>query len=462
MAVFFCANRKCRTCGLFTGYPCCPIIPSGRIMATVQTLANKHNSLTVNDLRPTKTIFMTSFAIAIVLLLFSPNFNVSKLDRVTPLGSDFLQEWTGGYIWSSGMRSELYNPRHFKQIQHDAAIVGFNWPESQYYPMVYPPFYYMVLSPLSQLPYWLAVMVWVLVLATATATTIWLWTSYYPPAKQHWGKCLFATIAFFPLLVSLNTAHKSVFLLLIICSTYLLLYRKKPLHAGLVFGLIAFKPHVGILIGVVMLLKQQWQFVVGSLATVLILVGLSFVAGADLCHDFFRQCLTMGDFSSNGGYLFAESHNLTGALSVTFGAGTVWTTVLSLTLAALVLLAIAISTWGDLDTSSPRFAIQFSILVLATILLSPHFYIYDLAIVLLPLALIAFQLAQAAKISKDQRVLIWLCVSLFSIVGMATGVAEKFGIQPTLLILLAMILYLVRIGMNQSDRTSQALAANLK
>lgn len=428
-------------------------------MSTAPALVTSRKSLQVNDLRRTQTIVLVSIAIVSTILLCSPNYQFSSLDRLTPLGSDFLQEWTGGYIWSSPQRAELYNAEHFKRIQHDFAIVGFHWPESNYYPMVYPPFYYMVLSPLTMVPYWIAALIWAALLAVATAATVWMWTSYYPDANEHWGKCLLATVAFFPFLMSINTSHKSIFVLMILVATYLLLFRKKPMHAGFVFGLIAFKPHLGILIGIVMLLKRQWLFVVGCGSTVLVLIGLSFVAGGDLCQDYFWQCLGMGDYSSNGGYLLAESHNVLGAISLTLGTGTLSSNLISLVLAALLLLAIATAFRGKLDTTSEKFGIQFSLLVLGTILLSPHFYIYDLTIVLLPLALIAFQVRSSKYISGYRRTLVWLSVALFVIAGIATKVAENFGFQPTLVIMLLMVCVLTQACLQGQAKQSVSQVA---
>ena len=300
-------------------------------MSSVPVLSQSRKSFQVKDLRRTQTIFLTSIAITLIVLLFSPNYQFSQSDRLTPLGSDFLQEWTGGYIWSSAHRSELYQAEHFKRIQHDSSIVGFSWPESQYYPMVYPPFYYMVLSPLSKLPYWVAVVVWAIVLAISSATTLWIWTAYYPPAREHWGKCLLVMVAFFPFVMSLNTAHKSIFLLLILVATYLLLYSKKAVSGwtrvwpDCIQATLgnpdrardAVKKAVGVC---------RWQFVdrfdLGwACHWLLALIFVMTISGS---------VLGMGNYSSTGGYLLAESHNLIGAISLTFGTGTIASKLISL------------------------------------------------------------------------------------------------------------------------------------
>lgn len=430
------------------------------LMSSVQSIPIESQTGTLPRL---KTISVACLALAILFLAFSPNYQTSTVDRTTPLGSDFLQEWTGGYIWSSSHRSQLYQSAHFTAVQHDPSIVGFSWPENQYYPMVYPPFYYMAFSPLAFLPYWVAVVIWLSLLAALTGATIWLWTSYYPPARNHWGKCLLAVLAFFPLLMSINTGHKSIILLLILSSTYLLLFHRKPLTSGMVFGLIAFKPHLGILIGVTMLLKRQWRFVAGSLLTVSILVGLSFFAGMDLCRDYFLQCLSLGSYESNLGYQLTESHNLAGALSLTFGTETTATRCAEAVLFGSIIVGLAYSMRGKLEATSSQFAVQFSILVLATVLLSPHFYIYDLVVLLLPMSLIAFNFHAASRMGTKTNKLLRhtkvLCAVFFALAGVSSSVAEQFHFQLTLPILLAILFCLAfQIDMNSIAQEKRKLA----
>ncbi len=385
-----------------------------------------------------RTILFTVFGFVLLFLFCSPNFQSGSEFRATPLGSDFLQEWTGGYIWLNH-RADLYDAERFVAVQHDPAIVGFGWPHEQYYPMVYPPFYYMLLSPLAKLPYAWALTIWMLAIGGAIAATLCLWARFYPAAQSHWGKCLLATLAFFPLLMCFNTAHKSTFLLLILTGTYLLLYHRKPFASGALFGLIAFKPHLGLVIGIAMLLKRQWNFVAGCAVTVATLLFLSLLAGWDLCQAYFWQCLSMSDYSSTSGYLLTESHNLIGAAGLLFGTDSTFGAIVFWVMAAGLMAIVGFGMKGSIQTDSKRFALQFSMLVIATVLLSPHFYVYDLTILLLPIGLVVFELGkwQGRRTLNWQRQ--WLlasCLGLFVFTGLSKRVAEVIGVQPTVLLLI--------------------------
>ncbi len=402
------------------------------------------------------TLALVAILLPTLFLLFSPNFQADVAVRLSPLGSDFLQEWSGGHIWRSKMRSQLYVAEHFQQVQHDASLLGFTWPETQFYPMVYPPFYYMLLSPLSSLPYQIATIIWMAAISIAILASVFLWTEFYPPAKRHWGKCLLATIVFFPVLLSINTAHKSAFLLLILASSYLLLFHKRPGYAGLVFGLIAFKPHLGLVIGFTMLFKRQWRFVAGCMTTVVFLIALSLLAGTELCADYFWQCISAGNYATNSGYRLAEAHHMLGALSLTLGTQSTLTTVACFSLTAILLTLVAQSMAGTIETSSPRFALQFSILVFATVLASPHFYPYDLTILLLPMALVFSQAAQVRGTRHVSRRLIVCCLVLYGLAGLSTNIAATINIQPTLVLIAAIVYLLNRLILDSHGDTEYA------
>ena len=332
--------------------------------------------------------------------------------------------------------------------------------------MAYPPFYYMLLSPLAMIPYAAASIVWLTMLCAVAGFTAYGFSRFYPPAQTHSGKCLIACFAFYPLLMSLNMAHKSVVLLLIFTATYLLLYHRRPFLAGVTFGCIAFKPHLAIVVGLAMLIKRQWRFVGGSMFSLAILLLLSAVAGLDLCRDYFWQCLSLGDYSQTGGYLLTESHNLTGAIALSLGHSTL-ATVLGVILSIASVWLLSVTLRGPRDFRSRRFALQFSALILVTVLLSPHFYIYDLAILLLPLALLLLVVIEgkapelkakdcdsvALSAKTTFSMLRWTCLAMFVGAGLFTVIAERLSVQISLPIML-LLLFLMAQQANRYLRQS--------
>ncbi|MEM9413312.1 MAG: glycosyltransferase family 87 protein [Planctomycetota bacterium] len=416
----------------------------------MQSVSSVHASQASSlQIHPSWMIVGSFYLLLLAFVWGSPNFQNTATNRISPLGSDFLQEWVGGYVWASSESAQLYDSQFTNAVQHDSALVGFSWDTNKYYPMVYPPFYYLLVSPLSKLSYVHAMFLWMLGIATIAAGTLVYWIRTNGWAGQHWWKFLLVMMLFQPLLVSFSTAHKSVLLLAILTGTYGLLQKRCDFRAGLVFGLMAFKPHLCIPFGLVMLLKNKWSFTLGSLSTVGVLIGLSFLAGPDLCHDYFWQCISMTQYENTSGYLLVDSCNLKGAISLSFGAGSIATQIIFWILAAVVLGMLCCALRGSIEPHSQRFGVQFSLLIIATVLLSPHFYLYDLTMMLLPMAILAQQILTGTwrAFPGEAKAIGAVLVLLYLASGVATNIALSTSIQPVMPILFVLAYCLSRISL---------------
>jgi hypothetical protein len=210
----------------------------------------------------------TTWAVAATLLvaglacLASPNFHAGFDPARGPLGGDFLQEWIGGYLVRSGQAARLYDGPYVRALEHDAGLVGFDWSGQRYLPMVYPPFYYALVSPLSLLPLGAAGVVWAaLMILFLAATQVLLARGLEGPGgRSAWlWPC---AILFAPLVQNLTSGQKGTVLLLLFAATYVLFRRGRPFWAGVVFGLLAFKPQLTLVIGAAMLAKGRIALVV--------------------------------------------------------------------------------------------------------------------------------------------------------------------------------------------------------
>ena len=383
--------------------------------------------------------------LCLLVLKFSPNFKSVESSRTAPYGGDFLQEWVGGQILLSDQRGKLYDTEFFGNRQHDPSTLGFHWNEASYYPPIYPPGYYLAVSPLSQIPYQTAAVVWLV------GSLVCLFLVFYLVARHHpmgehvwiWGSLLAA--AFAPVLFSLNIGHKSMLILLVLTSTYLLLYHKKSFWAGLVLGVIAFKPHFILLLAVMMLLQRDWRFVGGLAVSGIGWLLLCVCAGPFLLLDYVTMLAGTTDYTQQGGYQLTMAHGLVSSSELSLGwligSFSKWVGRLA---AMGVVIALAMALRRKVDSRSAAFAAWFSAIVIATVLVSPHFYQYDLAILVLPLLLgiyyVDFRRGLYAKM---------LAVTMMAFVvlaGLFEPVAALTGIQISLFLLIAWLLLAVRLS----------------
>ena len=112
---------------------------------------------------------------------------------------------------------------------------------------------------------------------------------------------------------------------------------------------------------------------------------------------------------------------------------------------------------GRLEYESRRFRIQFAAIVLATPLVSPHLYTYDLAILVLPLILLALAMPEEGAAARR----FWLVALglLFLLSGASPRIAALIPLQFSSLASFAMLLVLLRLAPAESPGPAGAQAS---
>lgn len=383
-------------------------------------------------------------AVALLLIIFaaSPNFRPDSGPEARPFAGDFLQEWIGGYIVRQGDKSRFYDASYAQELEHDEALVGFQWRESEYFPLVYPPFYYLLVSPLSLLPFHAAAVVWAALMSTAYAAAWMLFVSSVCPDRERRARlselaCLLpASLLYMPLIESFTSSQKGGLLLLILMGTFYLFSTKRPYLAGVVFGLIAFKPQFALPIAFFMLWKRQGRFVLGGITTGLVLVCLCAALGTGVCRQYFEFSSRAGEYLHNAGYDLTKSHAWSGFFALLLGETSWLLHPATIAASAATLGTVALALRGPLEPESLRFRRQFSACIVATVLLSPHLYTYDLTVLLLPLGFLAVEANEHRTLPWG---LGWIGLLLFCLAGLSPGLAAATGVQLTVPLMFAML-----------------------
>ncbi len=391
------------------------------------------------------------------LIAFSPNFRQEHDPGASPFAGDFLQEYLGGYLIWEGDHERFYHLDYAIAMQHDPAVMGITFHRDQWLPIIYPPFYYLLVSPLYLLPFKTAAYVWLGLMALCLAITVVLLVRAHPDHPMLMVWFLPAAMLFAPLLENFASSQKGTPALLILTGTYLLLRRPAPpslsasggegrvreFAAGLVFGLLAFKPQLTLVIGFAMLLKRQWPFVLGGIMTGVVLVGLSLLVGSEACRQYLRISQQMAEYIETPGFQLEKMHCWYGFFKLLLQGRELWLVQAATVLASAVTVALlARLLRGPLQFSTPRFALQFAGLVAGTVLLSPHLLTYDLTILLLPIALLAVNLS---ALPERRTAAVWLLVLLYASAGVSPALAEITRVQVTVLLLFAWLIATVGV-----------------
>jgi len=381
---------------------------------------------------------------ALLALAFavSPNFRWTDAPRPSPYAGDFLQEYVGGRLVRED-RARLYDRDAFARLQHDAALLGFSWSEDASFPPIYPPFYYLWVAPLSRLDYRNAAHLWVALSVAALVAGLALTLGGAGSARAQLGAWLAASLCYVPVMETLVSGQKGTFLLLIFAGTCRLLALQRLVLAGALFGCAAFKPQLVLVIALTMLAKREWRFIAGMAATGAALAAQSLFVGYGASLAWITATLHPMPQPE----LIARSQSWIGFARLLVGA---WSGPAVLALALALVGATLAALWrllpGRLEFDSARFPIQFAGMVLATVLVSPHLYTYDLTILVLPLCMLARELPAAPPATLTQR-RVWLVALLlvFAMGGLSPKIATRIPVQLSSLATFALLLVITAI-----------------
>ncbi len=136
-----------------------------------------------------------------------------------------------------------------------------------------PPFYALLYTPTTWLPYEWSALLWsVASLAGLVVGVYWLAPGWPWRVIGH-------AVGFYPVLAVMQFGQNSLLSFAVFCGTYRLLVNRRPFAAGLVAGLLAFKPTllIGLVVWALLDFRRKWPCVLGAATTVLVLSATSYV-----------------------------------------------------------------------------------------------------------------------------------------------------------------------------------------
>ncbi len=205
------------------------------------------------------------------------------------LGRDFLVFYTGGNLARTGRSSDLYDLA-VVQAGEKAAAASNGWDiGGQFGPWWNPPFAAWMFAPLSAMTFHNALLAWWAISGVALAGSIVLLCRMLPVAPESsWIESL-KTRALVPLLIfgaaptwqAFGHGQNTFVSLFLITATVWFWRTERPLAAGLVAGMLAYKPQLGLVIAAVLVVTMGWRAMAGLAITgsALLLVTLISMPG---------------------------------------------------------------------------------------------------------------------------------------------------------------------------------------
>ena len=296
-------------------------------------------------------------------------------------GTDFIYFYVMGSLISEGRAAALYDPDvHLaegrRRIDPQLNLYA---PYSNYGPQVAAAF-----APLSRMGFGTSLAVFLILTALAYAASVWLVWSV-SPALRPYGVLVAILAAGAPAFFTLiRYAQLSGLSLLLLSLALAALVRDRRVLAGVFIGLMVFKPQLGVVIALVMILAGEWRIVAGAAAAGCVeLAGAWVAGGSHVMRQYVDVLLTLARDPSLVQIYPGEVHSLRGFAHLLTGSSVVLSVVTIVALAAAVWLGVR--SWK----SGMPLTVKWGLLVVLTVLASPHLLTYDLILLTIPLLVFA-------------------------------------------------------------------------
>lgn len=391
-------------------------------------------------------VAIASLAGLIFLMATADGLN-DRLNR--PLGTDFSNVYAAGTYVLDGEPAKPFDPP--AQHAREQAIFGAATP---FYGWHYPPFFLALAALLATMPYLLALAVWQ---GTTLAAYVWVirgillspfpagelsgaeGTTTSPLRAEVKTAWLLLALAFPAVFINLGHGHNG-FLTAALFGGALLVLDRRPVFAGVLFGLLAYKPQFGMLIPLALIASGRWRTVASAAITVIVMtIATTGAFGIDIWAAF----LASGRFTRT---VVLEAGD-TGwhKIQSVFAWARMWGAPVPVAYAAqgVVTLGVAIAVvrvWRG----GAAFADKAAVLLIGTLLATPYSLDYDLMLLAPALAFLAADiLRRSAEPGPDP----WeasLLAALWLMPLVARSLAQLTSIPLAVPLMLATLLFVLR------------------
>lgn len=331
------------------------------------------------------------------------------------IGRDFVAPWSASALALAGHPAEAYDQEAFRAAETET--IGAPVPFIAWF---YLPSFLLLVLPLALLPYLVALALW---LGAPLIVLARLLRRLVPHPLAPVAALIFPATA--QCLISGQNGILSATLL----AAGLLGLATRPALAGVLFGLLSFKPQLAVAAFAALLFGRHWRALAAALAAALALAAASLAAfGWESWRIGLATLGTARHALETGQIAWDRLVTVFGAARLA-GAGLTAAYALQ-SLAALAAIGML---WWVWRRPAPL-ALRGSALALAIPLTTPYAFDYDLVLLLLPLAWLLRE-AMASGFRRGEAtllVLVWLC----PVAGWLVAQRSHLLVTPVLLLLL--------------------------
>jgi arabinofuranan 3-O-arabinosyltransferase len=327
--------------------------------------------------------------------------------------TDFIAVWSAGKLVLSGHAAAVYDWPVHKLVEESAVGHSFDG----YFGWHYPPTFLFVAFVLALVPYTTAYMAW----------TLGTFPAYLAAIRAIVGDRIgYLLAAAFPAVLANAVVGQNGFLTAALVGDTLVLTERRPVLAGVLLGLLTYKPHLGLLFPIALIAGGHWRVFVSAAVVATLMAAASWLAFGSECWQAFFPSIghTERVFLSQGHADWSKLQTAFG-LARTLGGSETLAWILQGGVALIAAGAVAL-----LWRSDAAHEIKAAALGCGVALATPYLYAYDLVVLAVPLAFL-FRLGRAHGFLQHELAgigLACLLVLIFPFVKAPVGFAAALVI----------------------------------
>ena len=349
-------------------------------------------------------IFVVAYALTFAGMVIASRGIVSRQGK--PIGVDFQVNWAASKMALSGQSSAVYDIKRFHAVEEEG--VGHR---TFVAPMIYPPTFLVIALPTALLPYLWALAIWMSLTFAGYSLVL---RKIIPRTETFWP-----ALAFPGAFANLMNGQNGL-LAFSLLGGALLTLESSPILGGVFFGLLSYKPPMGVLVPIVLAASGRWRAFFAAAITATALAVISLVMfGAETWRAFFNTLGFTRHFVLERGEVqfytmqtvFAGVRLLGGGISAAY---------LVQILAAIVVAATVVWIWRQ----NIQFELKAAALATGIPLVSPYIIYYDLVVLALPIAWLALEGRRSGFLPFEKSLLVvaWLLPLMCEPIARSTSV----------------------------------------
>ena len=373
-----------------------------------------------------------------LLLLFLALWQHGAFVPVAPSSSDFVSFYAAGKLVLAGTPELAYDQAAHHLAQQQATVEG-----APYQFFFYPPVYLILCGLLATLPYYVA-------FAVFQSITLGMFILVMRRLLREQGGGWLAPLLAFPAVFWTLGLGQNAFLTAALLGGFTMMLDKRPVGAGVLLGMLCYKPHFGLLMPGALIAGRRWIAFDAAAATVVWLVTASIMLfGWQTWHAYIDA------FSHSGGVYDSGRIDFAGMITP-FGAARLlgfeaWPAYLVQGGSALVMAVMIALIWrADVSRN-----LRSAALLAATLLAVPLVLLYDKLLALVAIGWLLREARETGFLPWEKLVL--LCVYPMSLVAWLVGQGFHVPVGP-IVSCAVLVLCLRRVWLGMPARGASAPA----